>query len=202
MNKYTIYKLTCPNGKIYIGKTIRNVNKRFGHGCNYRNNPPFYGYIKEVGWENIIVEIIAKDLDSDQSRIIETENIEKYQSFLEEKGFNRSKGEGTLGRNRPEHEKQKISNSMKGEKCYWYGKGKRHSSKIEHKGKFYTNSKVGRPIVMLSLENEFIKEYPLISLASYENNILSSVICLCCKGRKLSGGGYKWKYKEDYYGTK
>ena len=202
MKQYSVYKLTCPNGKVYIGKTNRDIKKRFGNGCNYQNNPPFYEYIKEVGWDNIKVDIIAENLDNEQAKIIETQNIEKYQSFIESKGFNRSKGEGTLGMTRPEDERKKISESLKGEKCYWYGKGKRKSKTITKDHEININWISTRAVVMMDLNSNIIKEYPAISIASYENNILKSAICNCCKGHRLTAGGYKWKYKEDIYGTK
>lgn len=202
MKTYTIYKLTCPNGKIYIGKTNRDIKRRFGHGCNYRNNPQFYNYIREVGWENIKIDIVANNLSLEESRKVETQNIEKYQSFMSDKGFNRSKGEGTLGMIRPEEERKRISESLKGEKCYWYGKGKRKSKKIEKPNKTNIDWSRCRPVIQMDLDLNIINEYPSLTVASYENNILKSCICSCCKGNKLTAGGFKWKYKEDIYGTK
>lgn len=200
MKNYKVYKLICPNGKIYIGKTNRPIKKRFGHGCNYQNNPPFYDYIREVGWENIKIDIVAEDLNDDEAKIIENENIEKYQSYLPSKGFNRSKGQGTLGMKRTEDEKRRISEALKGEKCYWYGKGKRRSTKIEKTHEINTNWVSCRPVIQMDLDCNVIKEYPAMSIASYENNILKSAICNCCSGKKLTAGGYKWKYKEKENG--
>ena len=97
---------------------------------------------------------------------------------------------------RPEEEKQRISNALKGEKNHWYGKGKRKAKPIVKDHEINTNWYSCRPVIMMDLNSNIIKEYPAITIASYENNILKSAICNCCKGNKLTAGGYKWKYKE------
>lgn len=61
-NIYIIYKLTFPNGKIYIGQTI-NFNKRMHQyqwfaTAEKAKKYPVYNYliskkIRKYGWENI-----------------------------------------------------------------------------------------------------------------------------------------------------
>lgn len=53
MSGYTVYKHTCPNGKVYIGITKRNVEKRWLNGKGYERQPHFYNAILKYGGDNI-----------------------------------------------------------------------------------------------------------------------------------------------------
>lgn len=55
-----------------------------------------------------------------------------------------------------------------------------------------------RPVVQLTFNNEFIKEYDGIIDAHNELNICNSSIVMCCKGKINYAGGFKWAYKKDY----
>lgn len=56
-----------------------------------------------------------------------------------------------------------------------------------------------REVVMLSLNNEFIRTYRSVMAAMRETGTASSSISDCCRGyRRKSAGGHKWMYKEDY----
>lgn len=58
-DKKYLYKLTFPNGMVYIGST-RDVNSRWaGNGCHY-NGMAVGKAIEEFGWENIKREILLK----------------------------------------------------------------------------------------------------------------------------------------------
>lgn len=59
-HKRYIYKLTFPNGKVYIGCTCDTKQRWAGAGCFYRNNKKLYQAIQEFGWENIKREIIVE----------------------------------------------------------------------------------------------------------------------------------------------
>lgn len=50
--------------------------------------------------------------------------------------------------------------------------------------------------IVLQIKNgEIIAEFYGLSEANRKTGISLSGICNCCKGRKTSAGGYKWKYK-------
>ena len=55
---YSVYKHTTPNGKVYIGITGKEPEKRWMKGRGYQNNPHFSHAIKFYGWENIEHEIV------------------------------------------------------------------------------------------------------------------------------------------------
>lgn len=58
---YKIYKLTAPNGKIYIGITSeKHLYTRCKYGKGYINNELFYNDILKFGWVNIKQEILEE----------------------------------------------------------------------------------------------------------------------------------------------
>lgn len=54
------------------------------------------------------------------------------------------------------------------------------------------------PIVQLSIEGEFIKEWASALEASKALSFDASSITKCCKGKQLTCKDYKWKYKSEY----
>lgn len=55
-----------------------------------------------------------------------------------------------------------------------------------------------RPIVQLSKDGTFIKEWPSIASAGNFYNIDRGYIGKSCKNANKNSGGFKWKYKEEY----
>lgn len=53
------------------------------------------------------------------------------------------------------------------------------------------------PIIQLMLSDEFICEWPSIKLAAENYHIASNNIVLCCKGKRKSAAGFKWRYKTE-----
>lgn len=50
------------------------------------------------------------------------------------------------------------------------------------------------------LEDNFIKTWDCISRVEKQLKINHRNICLCCKNKRKSAGGYKWKYYEEFNG--
>lgn len=61
-------------------------------------------------------------------------------------------------------------------------------------------TKIGRPVVQLDLNDNFIKEWANAERAYVELGISSSTISACCRHvpHKKTAGGYKWIYKDEY----
>lgn len=53
----------------------------------------------------------------------------------------------------------------------------------------------GEPILQCTLDGKVIKEWVSASLAARETGINVGNICLCCRGKHKTTGGYTWKYK-------
>lgn len=112
-NNYYVYKHTSPNGKVYIGITIRKPEKRWGsNGINYRTQV-FYRAIQKYGWDNIKHEILFEGLSKEEAEQKEIELIALYHSNDKDFGYNIDNGGHCLNSFSEEH-KRKISDSKKG----------------------------------------------------------------------------------------
>ena len=111
---YTVYKHQNKiNGKIYIGITMQEPEKRWGNnGINYKTSPHFYAAIEKYGWNNFDHDILFENLTHDEACSKEQELIEYYNSMNREFGYNSTSGGDVFIMN--EETKQKISHSMMG----------------------------------------------------------------------------------------
>lgn len=95
-----IYKITCKiNGKAYIGKTTKTVQKRFGEhlrDCRKRRceNRPLYRAIRKYGVDSFTVETLEEvDLENMSER--ETYWIDYFHTYSD--GYNATAGgDGTI----------------------------------------------------------------------------------------------------------
>ena len=114
-NNYKVYKHTTPNGKVYIGITCQDPQKRWGYGCNYKNQRYFSTAIKKYGWDNITHEILYDNLSQEEAEDKEVELIAKYKSNNREFGYNIANGGKSRGMV-SEETKKRISEFQKGKK--------------------------------------------------------------------------------------
>lgn len=100
MNNYTVYKHTCPNGKVYIGITGVKPEIRWANGKGYHHNAYFTSAIRKYGWGNIDHSIIAVGLSEEEAYKREIELIKLYKSNDRRYGYNQSTGgeKSSLGR--------------------------------------------------------------------------------------------------------
>ena len=54
-------------------------------------------------------------------------------------------------------------------------------------------------VLQFNMDNKFIKEYKSITDAHKQCGISLGNICNCCKGKRSSAGGYKWRYKNEWW---
>ena len=166
-----IYKLTFPNNKYYIGKTIQHLKSRLQAHCsrafksNNTYNTPKSQYIRE--FKTFTVEILYEGEELNNKEIEFINLFESYNSWC-----NLTLGGNSgLGYKPTEQTKQKISNSTK-------GKPKRKDF-----------------ILQYSLDKNFLKEWESIAVISRELQIDPSDIGKCCKEKRKTAGGFIWKYK-------
>ena len=80
---------------------------------------------------------------------------------------------------------------------------------VNHKNEVKTDNRVenlsrneriskalGKRVIQLTIFNEPIAEYYSTSQASKQTGISHRNIATCCRGERISAGGYKWKYKD------
>lgn len=83
--KQYLYKLTFPNGMVYIG-TAFDIEKRWANRGNGYRSQKIWSAIKEFGWDNILKEVLLyvplnKEnpwSGSDKIRKMERELIKEY----------------------------------------------------------------------------------------------------------------------------
>lgn len=88
----TVYKHTSPDGKVYIGITKADPDKRFNNGNGYKENELFFQDIKKYGWESFTHELLAVGLTVEEACQMEIELIREYDSTNPEKGYNMQDG--------------------------------------------------------------------------------------------------------------
>ena len=59
-NKWKVYKLTSPHGRVYIGCTKLDINKRWQNGRNYKNNKELFDDIIQYGWGSFTKEVLIE----------------------------------------------------------------------------------------------------------------------------------------------
>ena len=113
---YCVYKHTnIFNGKIYIGITSQQPEKRWKNGHGYEGNEYFYRAIQKYGWnDGFEHEIVVDGLTKTQACAIEIELINAYDSTNPDKGYNFSSGGdcGNAGCDRSEEWIEKMSEAL------------------------------------------------------------------------------------------
>lgn len=201
MDNYKVYKHTAPNGKVYIGITKLDVNRRWQNGENYKTSKHFYNAVKKYGWENIKHEILYSGLSRIDAENKEIELIKEYDSTNPKKGYNIEPGGNTpemseetrakiskalkgkkykKRRNHTEEEKQAISEKLKGRRSPMKG---RHWSEEQR-------ARVGEKIVCL--DNG--EEYYSIREASRKTGCDRANITRVLKGIYKQTGGMHFVY--------
>lgn len=134
MKKFYVYIHTCPNGKKYVGITIRKPEYRWRKGEGYKSNKHFYSAIQKYKWDNIEHQVFEVDT-KEEMFFLEKYFIAYYQTNNPDFGYNNSIGgekssEGCHFRC-SEDKKIKISNSLKGH--FGWTSGRHHSEETKRK---------------------------------------------------------------------
>ena len=104
--------------------------------------------------------------------------------------------------NTTEEEKQKFIEQRSGEKNPMYGKHhteewkREKSRKVKEHHEKYGHPSVKR-VVQCDKNNNAIKVWDSMKQVEDELKIHHSAISQCCKGKRKTAGGYKWKYAEE-----
>lgn len=113
MDKYTVYKHTFPNDKVYIGITCQKLKKRWQSGWGYEHQTLVFNAIKKYGWNNIKHEVLFDNLTLEEAESKEIELIKMHRSTERTYGYNISNGGNHKGKV-SEETKAKISASNTG----------------------------------------------------------------------------------------
>ena len=94
---------------------------------------------------------------------------------------------------RTQETKQKIS--LSNSKPKPDGFGKKHSLKM--KGKPSPKKGTGQSVIQMDLNDNPLKEWRNVTIASISFNKKHNLIYDCCSGRVKTAYGFKWKFKEN-----
>lgn len=206
-----IYKITNPNGKIYIGQA-KDIYKRWKTnyyclGC--KSQTKLYYSLKKYGPENhkfeVVEECLFEQLDEREIYWGLFFNVLDFN-----KGLNLKLGSGRgniseetrqkmskakLGISRPKEVGLAISKGKMG--CVYseernYKISKKNTGKTRSKE---TKIKMSKPILQYDKEGNFIKEWYGLTNASNELKISLRGISNCCLGSTKTSGGYIWRFK-------
>ena len=99
--------------------------------------------------------------------------------------------------------REKMSKQRTNSMSYFYGHYHSEESKIKmSEAKKGEKSVTARPVVQLTKDGKFIKEWLYIKQASDELGILATNISYCCRHGGSSVGGFIWVYKDEYNPSK
>lgn len=204
-----IYKYTSPSGKVYIGQTVNEYNRR----CHFNNLNVSYGgdkidnarykYLPENFQYEILFssEFETAELAKDTLDKLEIKYIDQYDSFRS--GYNSTLGGGgTLGKPLTEEHKEKLRISCSGWHQTEEAKNKISESKKGHIVTEETRKKISdkqtnkRAIDVFDKDGNYLQTFDSINEASIKLNVDRRNIYSVLNGRNKTAKGYKFKINE------
>lgn len=198
-----IYKITSPNGKIYIGQTVQlDIRKIHYKNLHCKKQCKIYNSISKYGWSDHSFEIIEQIGECELNQR-EQYWINFYDSF--NNGLNLTTGGDSPKRS--EESNKKISESKKGEKNWMYGrKGKLHHNfgkkssdetikklKDSHLGKMTGKDNPNyKGDIEVYKDGILIGIYESSNLAAQALNVIAANIRKALRGERKTVGGYKF----------
>lgn len=202
-----IYKITNPNGKVYIGQTInwklREIHYRKLH-CEKQKR--LFNSIKKYGYESHKIEFIEKVDSRDKLNERESFWICYYDSF--NNGLNLTTGGDSPKRSI--ETKKKISESKKGASNYMFGRkgelhhlyGKKASEDLRIKlSKSHIGKNLGsknpyfKGYILAYIGDKFIGEFEGVNDAARKLSLHHNNISKVLNGKRNHTGGYFFKRK-------
>lgn len=102
------------------------------------------------------------------------------------------------GTHKSEETKKKIGDAQKGAKNHMYGKtGEKHhlyGTHISEEQKQIIRERQSKKVGQYTLDGELVAVYESAKHAAQTVQRDHSSICSCCRGKKKTCGGFKWKY--------
>lgn len=214
---YKVYKLTCPNGKSYVGCTSLELEARFNGGKGYVHNEALFLDIMKYGWDNFKKEVILETSDKAHAFYSEEWLIFYYGDYNAASGNNNAHKRvpvaqyghnGTMLAQYPSATQAALILNCNPSDIYRACKEKglshgfrwRFLSDEIKSLPAYEPSKRGvntKSVIQLTKSGEFVAEYPSIKAASECTGINNGTISAVCRGngKHKYAGGFKWMYK-------
>lgn len=184
--EYKVYMYTFPNGKIYIGMTKNSIQNR--KNCGYQHNKELKNAIKEYGWKQIKVSIIAENLSESEACENEMIFIQKYEATNPERGYNKSFGGKStyFGLKHTAEYKDRMSKLMTG----------RIVSNQTIMRQKTANAKYAFPVFQLDEHGNSLRKFASLSdAARYVDGYTTNIKRACLSHKKYKG--YMWVLESE-----
>ena len=209
---YTVYKLTCPRGKVYIGCTGTTTERRWQKGKGYHLNSQIGRAVRLYGWENFQKQILCEKLTKSGGEKLEQWFVEYYDSMNPEKGYNGFTGGSKKGAKASEHTRgnmraakqetfdgnRAISRQFRETSNTYYQAHPKLRREIAEKIHNYLLSPEGRTFPLCSTHAKPVRcietgeLFPSAHAAETATGFCS--IHKVCQGKRKVSGGYHWEY--------
>ena len=209
---YTVYKLTSPENKVYIGCTGQKVERRWRAGKRYWSHIPIGKAIGEFGWENFNKEILCEKLTKDGAEKQEAWFVDYYDSMNPEKGYNCFSGGSRNHAHLSEVSRKRNSESQL---AFFDGNTEFCLAKQQKSREYYSRHPEARAAISKQMSEymktpegiafifcdrspkpvrcvETGKTFRSASSAERETGFCS--IHKVCRGKQKTSGGYHWEY--------
>lgn len=199
-----IYKYTNTiNGKVYIGQTIREAQRKIEHERYSRKSASYFHIaIKKYGYNSFLYEVLFIIEDNNKEYIRDILNFQErhfiklHSSNNRKYGYNLTVGgDGVVGNTVSESSKRKISISKKGIK--WTQSQKETFSKARTGLKYNWKKSPGihsyKKVAQYTKDGILVKVFNSLKEASNFMKCPSSTISVVCHNQRKSALGFVWK---------
>lgn len=203
--KWFVYvHINKTNGKRYVGITSKpNPEHRWNHGRGYQRNGNkyFYNSILKYGWDGFDHVILYSGLSEQDAKDTEIRLIKEWDTQNRDHGYNLTAGgEGATGaivseETRRKHSIANLKENLSEETIRRRSEGLRgRKFTDEHKRKIGDGN--SKAIEMLDKSGKVLKRFRGAHDAEIELGISHSHISQCCHGKRMTTGGYMWRFAQ------
>ena len=197
---WTVYKITGPDGKVYIGQTGLPLKIRWRKGYHLSDKSA-RGAIKEAmlkyGKENFSIEPLCENLTQEGAWELEAKFIELYDSMNPEKGYNGKTGGSEKGSVVSEASREKNGRALrkKYRESSKYRKAVSDAMKLRtwrgENDAFIHSCKKARPVQCVETGVIYSSQSEAFRMTGI-NHIHNA-----CTGVCKHAGGYHWRFVES-----
>lgn len=185
LKENVIYKLTFPNGKVYIGQTVQKLKNRLYRHCNesFRVKDSGFNTIKSRAIRKYMtfeVEVLYQGEDLDYNEI---NYIKEYNSLNREFGYNLESG-GNLNKIVSEETREKISLANTGKKRKKFSEETKLKMSLAHKGKrIGKDNPNSKAIIVTEIKTGIETRFNTIKEATELYGVLQPIISKVISGK-------------------
>lgn len=185
------------NGKRYVGATTRGLEQRFKEhirGTNRRRHQIVHDAIKKYGTDAFTIVKLQDCQTLEELELAETRWIAALHTLVNEHGYNVAITNNAMkGRKHSTSTRQLLSELNRGQRHPMWGK--HHTN--DARERIRVNSR-RRAVEQLTLDGTFVAIYPSIKDAARTTEHPDPTkIGLCCRGKRESTRGFRWRYAQD-----